>query len=334
MAERGPTRVAAVVVNWRQPDLTSAAVASLEAQSGLDEAGIALSIVIVDNGSGDGSAAELSARHPGRRVLALSENRGFGGGVNAAIRSVEGDADVIVLLNNDAVADEGFVAAISRPLTAHPRAAAVTARILLRDPVDGVLRVNSTGNELTRSGNGRDRDWLVPVAQDGRAAGEVAGFSGGACALRMAALTEAGLFDESLFMYYEDTDLSWRLRRRGWLIRYEPGAVVTHAHAGSSGTGSDLFRYWNDRNRIVIAARHAPLPVVARALARTAFRVARSAAAAVLRPGPATRQEGRRTARAFAAALAAIPSTLAERRRLDRVATVPRRAVAAFIVAD
>ncbi|SDZ41291.1 glycosyltransferase family 2 protein [Herbiconiux ginsengi] len=331
MAEPGSTRVSAVVVNWRQPKLTSAAVASLDAQTGLAEAGIALSVVIVDNGSGDGSPELLRSRHPEHTVIELPDNRGFGGGVNAAIRGIH--ADLVVLLNNDAVADERFIASIVAPLAAHPRAAAVTARILLRDPVDGVRRVNSTGNELTRSGNGRDRDWLVPVADDHRSAGEVAGFSGGACALRMSALTEVGLFDESLFMYYEDTDLSWRLRRRGWLIRYEPGAVVTHAHASSSGTGSDLFRFWNDRNRIVISAQHAPLPVLVRALARTSFRAARSVVAAAGR-GDDARHDARRTVRALAAALGALPSAWAERRRIDRSATVPRRSVAAFIVAD
>jgi GT2 family glycosyltransferase len=332
LAERGFTRVAAVVVNWRQPELTSAAVASLEAQEGLVEAGIDLSIVIVDNGSGDGSADQLSTRHPSHRLIALEHNRGFGGGVNAAIHSV--DADVVVLLNNDAEADGQFVASLCAPLSAHPRVAAVTARILLRDAVDGVLRVNSTGNELTRSGNGRDRDWLVPLDADFRPAGDVAGFSGGAAALRMSALRELGLFDESLFMYYEDTDLSWRMRRRGWSIRYEPSAVVTHAHAGSSGTESDLFRFWNDRNRIVVAARHTPLPVLARALARTTVRAARTVVAAAARRNGSSWHAARRTLRALTVALGALPSTLRERRRIDRDATVPRHTVAAFIVPD
>lgn len=198
-----PVTVCAVVVNWRQPELTSAAVASLERQTGLDD--IALSIVIVDNGSGDDSAARLAARHPQHRVVARATNGGFGAGVNAGIRAVP--ADVYVLLNNDAVAEPGFVSGIVGPLLSDRRVGGVTARIVLQeryrraapgeggdalvaadgsrwlaDP-DGVELLNSTGNETTRSGNGRDRDWLAPVATaDGgapRAAGEVLGFWAG-----------------------------------------------------------------------------------------------------------------------------------------------------------
>ncbi|MFB2581128.1 glycosyltransferase family 2 protein [Herbiconiux sp. P15] len=341
-----PFRVTAVVVNWRQPELTSAAVRSLETQEGLEAArgrrGVDLSIVVVDNGSGDDSARVLAERHPQHRVLPVQVNGGFGAGVNAGIRAAGDDQDAFVLLNNDAAAGPLFVRSLVDALVEDPRAGAVTARIVLRDlyrrvpsgqPQGGDARgalvaadgtrwvpdasgealLNSTGNEMTRSGNGRDRDWLVPVSLDSRAAGEAMGFSGGASALRAAALREVGLFDESLFMYYEDTDLSWRLRRAGWSIRYAPGATVQHAHAASSGTGSALFRFHNERNRILVAAKHAPLPVLLTALARTAFR---------------------RRLTSLAAAVRRLPAALGERRRLDREAVVPRSAVAALLVED
>jgi GT2 family glycosyltransferase len=320
------------VVNWRQPELTSAAVASLERQTGLE--GVDVVITIVDNGSGDGSAELLAARHPEHTVVAAPTNGGFGAGVNAGIRAVP--ADVYVLLNNDAEAEPGFVAALVGALESSPAAGAVTARILLReryrrlapgspapdaltgfdggrwvvDPAGAEL-LNSTGNESTRSGNGRDRDWLTPVASAAPPTAEPFGFSGGASALRAAALDEVGLFDESLFMYYEDTDLSWRLRRAGWSIGYAPDATVRHAHAASSGTGTELFRFHNERNRILVAAKHAPAPVLLTALARTAFR---------------------RRFRSLGAALRRLPAALGERRRLDRSAVVPRAAVAALLV--
>lgn len=322
------------MVNWRQPDLTSAAVASLERQTGLD--GFDVVITIVDNGSGDGSAEQLAARHPEHTVVATRTNGGFGAGVNAGIRAVP--ADAYVLLNNDAEAEPGFVAALVGALERSPRAGAVTARIVLRQryrrlapgapaaPDDlvgfdggrwvvdatGSELLNSTGNESTRSGNGRDRGWLTPAGSAGPAH-DPFGFSGGASALRGSALAEVGLFDESLFMYYEDTDLSWRLRRAGWGIVYEPGATVRHAHAASSGTGTELFRFHNERNRILVAAKHAPVAVLLTAIARTAFR---------------------RRLRSLAAALGRLPAALGERRRLDRAAVVPRAEVAALLVGD
>ena len=335
------TTVAAIVVNWRQAELTSAAVASLEAQSGLGE--VDLAIVIVDNGSGDGSVELLRSRHPAHRVVALENNGGFGAGVNAGIRAV--DADAYVLLNNDAVAEPSFVGALVEALSAHPHAGAVTARIVLRDryrrlpegagdagagaavlvghdggrwAVDpaGLELLNSTGNESTRSGNGRDRDWLVPVTSDARPAGPVMGFSGGAAALRGSALAEVGLFDESLFMYYEDTDLSWRLRAAGWDIRYEPSAVVRHAHAASSGTGSDLFRFYNERNRVLVAAKNAPVPVVVAALGRTVVATGRAAMKALAAGGSgAAGREARLRLRSLRAAVTGLPGALGERRR-------------------
>lgn len=73
-------------------------------------------------------------------------------------------------------------------------------------------------------------------------------------------------------MYYEDTDLSWRLREAGWDIRYVAGARTRHDHAASSGTASPMFITMNARNRIVVAALHGPFPMVVRAILRTAVR--------------------------------------------------------------
>jgi GT2 family glycosyltransferase/glycosyltransferase involved in cell wall biosynthesis len=309
LADVDPLDVRAVVVNWRQPDLTSLAVDSLLAQRGLD--GVRFGVTVVDNASGDGSAERLRERHPEVEVLESPINGGFGAGVGLAVRHRR--ADVFVLLNSDAVAEPGFVAALLAELQGGDRVGAVTGRITLSEPVDGRTVLNSTGNEMTRSGNGRDRDWLVPVEDDRRPAGEVAGFSGGAVALSAAALDEVGLFDESLFMYYEDTDLSWRMRRAGWSIRYAPDARVAHRHATSWGTASAAFRFHNERNRLLVAAKVAPLDVVARAYARTLLR---------------------RRLRPLAAALRALPRSLRARRAIDRSARVPRRAVAAWLVDD
>lgn len=136
----------------------------------------------------------------------------------------------------------------------------------------GVELLNSTGNEVTVSGNGRDRGWLAPL--DTEFPSTAFGVHGGACALRAAAVEPLGGFDERYFMYYEDTDLSWRLRGAGWRIRYAPEAVSVHRHAASSGTGSERFVFWNARNRLWCALRHGPgrmrIAAVARSLAAAA----------------------------------------------------------------
>jgi N-acetylglucosaminyl-diphospho-decaprenol L-rhamnosyltransferase len=293
--------VAVVVVNWNAVELTQRCLDSLVKQRA-DEPVLT---VVVDNGSADGSADTLERRNPGIPVLRRAVNGGFGAGVNEALRSPAlTGVRFVVLLNNDAIAEPGFLDAIVRPLREDPTVAAATARILLdgrwrraddaadgaagkpvladsrgaawvRADSSGLVLTNSTGNVLDHAGNGMDRDWLAPHPVE--ADREVFGFSGGAAALRVSALDRVGLFDESLFMYYEDTELSWRLRRAGWGIVYAPDALVRHEHAASSGTGSRLFLVSNTRNRLAVSLLHAPPGMLARGIARTVGRLARLA---------------------------------------------------------
>ncbi|WP_167145212.1 glycosyltransferase family 2 protein [Actinomyces sp. ZJ308] len=305
-----------VIVNWRRPELTIRAARSISEQLGSGDA-----LVVVDNASMDGSVERLSRE--GLTVVESSENLGFGAGVNLGARGM--DEDVLVLLNNDAVAEPGFLEAILGPLSDPPTAptaldepeeepdrrtssrarsssapAAATARILLagrwrpagpgEDALvsprtgrwtrvsdeeaargEGEVLVNSTGNLVDASGNGYDRDWLVPADQE-HSPSPVFGLCGGACAIRREAWQALGGFREDLFMYYEDTDLSWRLHEHGWRVVYVRDAVVRHEHASSSGTDSPMFIRVNARNRILVSAAHGPARVVVQALARTLVR--------------------------------------------------------------
>ena len=287
-----------VIVNWRQAELTIRAARSIREQLGGEDV-----LVIVDNASGDGSAERL--RREELTVVESSENRGFGAGVNLGARGMV--EEVLVLLNNDAVAEPGFLEALLAPLGDPPSAAApaaTTARILLagrwkpatpgqQDTLvsprtgrwtrvddeaaargEGEVLVNSTGNLVDASGNGYDRDWLVPAGQE-HSPSEVFGLCGGACAIRREAWQALRGFREDLFMYYEDTDLSWRIRESGRRVEFVAGAVARHEHAASSGADSPMFVRVNTRNRILVAAEHSPWPVLLRALARTTARAAR-----------------------------------------------------------
>jgi len=297
-----------VIVNWRRPELTIRAARSITGQLGGGD-----TLVVVDNASGDDSIERMT--RAGLTVVQSSRNLGFGAGVNLGARGM--CEDVLVLINNDAVAEPGFLEAILAPLSDPPAApeptqpgsprttsnsapAAAPARILLAGrwkPAgpdqealisprtgrwvrvsneaaargEGEVLVNSTGNLVDASGNGYDRDWLVPAERE-HSPSEVFGLCGGACAIRREVWRALGGFREDLFMYYEDTDLSWRLREHGWRVVYVREAVVRHEHASSSGTGSPMFIRVNARNRILVAAAHSPARVVVQALARTLVR--------------------------------------------------------------
>ncbi|MGA0877941.1 MAG: glycosyltransferase [Ilumatobacteraceae bacterium] len=119
--------------------------------------------------------------------------------------------------------------------------------------------INNAGSEIYRDGSAGDRGFLERDHGQYDQVGDVASWCGGAVLLRKEYLDAVGLFDESLFLYYEDTDLSWRGRLQGWRYRYAPSSVVRHRHAQSSGEGSELFRFQVERNRLLVLAKNAPL---------------------------------------------------------------------------
>jgi GT2 family glycosyltransferase len=143
--------------------------------------------------------------------------------------------------------------------------AAVTSRMLL---ADGSGRVNNAGIVLLATGYGADRGLGRPDGTEFDEAVEVFGASGGAAVYRTLAVKAVGGLDPDFFMYYEDTELSWRLRLAGWGIGYCPDAIVHHAHAASSRPGSRDFAFHNERNRLVTLWRCAPLSFSVRALVR------------------------------------------------------------------
>jgi GT2 family glycosyltransferase len=240
----------------------------------------------------------VTARYPEVVVVTSQTNLGFAGGADLGLAGFTGP--FMALLNNDATfaanAIEQMISVLEQP--GNERVGAVTAKILLAgtyrlereltefDAPSGSFRrqdgwlvpadpgspgaihvVNSTGNAVTRRGTGTDRDWLRTDGEQSREA-EVFGFCGGAALLRSAALHEVGGFDRELFLYYEDTDLAWRLRAAGWTVRYCESALARHRHAASSDAASPMFRYYNTRNSLVVFARHAPLAVAAGSFCR------------------------------------------------------------------
>lgn len=335
-------RLRAVVVTWQAAHLLPQCLDSLLRQ---DVPGAALEIVVVDNASTDGTVELLARDYPHVRVVRSATNVGFAGGVVLGTRDFDGE--VIVLLNNDAVFEDGAVARLVDELCrpGNARVAAVTARILLagryrpttcpsahspdasspwepttHDDPTGVVLVNSTGNIVLADGSGTDRDWLAPVGTESTDPA-VFGFCGGAAALRRAALESVGGFDPGLFLYYEDTDLSWRLRAHGWDVRYVGDAVARHRHASSSGTASPAFRYYNTRNSLIVVTRHGPWPMVCRSHARQLAGWLRAGTGSGWRDD-LTRARGR----GLRDALRLLPRTLHERRQLWVGAARDRRA--------
>jgi GT2 family glycosyltransferase len=302
----GPTcEVTVAVVTWNAADLVVACLDSLGRQT------LPHRVVVVDNASVDGTADLLAARFPDVRVVRNPENRGFAGGMEAALAVVE--TPLVALLNNDAVAEPDWLARLVGTMDAHPEAAAVTSRLLLADVQPPTL--NNAGVLLLDDGYGADRGLGEPADRFSEA-DEVFGFSGGAALLRTEAVRRVGGFPGPYFLYYEDTDTSWRLRRAGWTIRYEPAAVVHHRHSATADQTSAMFAYWNERNRLLMHLRCAPLGRVAAVWGRFLLTTASLAVRRLLggpRP-PAYQQHVRLRLRALAGAVRLAPWAVGARR--------------------
>lgn len=184
------------------------------------------------------------------------------------------------------------------------------------DPYDVI---NNAGSELYTNGFGGDRGFLQRDTGQYQLPADVFAWCGGAVLIRRSYLEDVGFLDERLFLYYEDTDLSWRGRLAGWRYEYVPDSVVRHRHAASSGVGSPTFRFYTERNRLLVLTKNAPLRLAARAVTGHVSRlVKRTVRDLLLRPltlRMPTRAEAAHSWRVLRSYLSLAPAMLRERRR-------------------
>lgn len=310
--------VAAIVLNHDGLGYVEDAVESLLAQElpGLD-------VVVVDNGSSDGSDAAIEKRFGARvRLLRTGRNLGFGAGNNVGIRASQ--APFLILLNNDAVAAPGFARALVAAAQADPRIGMVAAKVLQQDSPN---RIDTVGHLLYPDGLNRGRGRLEE--DRGQYDGcRTALFPSGAAALyRRAMLDEIGIFDESFFLYGEDADLGLRGRVAGWACAFAPQAVAFHHYSRSAGSYSSLKAFHVERNRVLVLLKLFPPSLIALSPCYTAARLALQAWGAFTGRGAAGRLASQRsfphlvalTLRAYASALRLLPGALRERRRARRL---------------
>lgn len=241
-------QVAVVVLNWNGWRDTLACIASLQAMTYPN-----FYLIVVDNGSTDGSQAHIESHFPNIKVLQTGCNVGFGGGCNVGIRqALAQGADYVWLINNDATVSADALTELIL----------VVERQALLGAVGSVLYEVDEPDRIQLWGGGNVNFW-TGASRHRRSTAPIDFVSGASMLLRREALEQVGLFDDqSFFMYWEDSDLGFRLRQAGWHLAVAEKSVVWHKLSASLGKGSCQLDVYFTRSGVRFFRRYAPVPAL------------------------------------------------------------------------
>lgn len=341
-AQTAPT-ASVVVVNWNGLRFLEECFAHLRRQ----EVRGGFEVIMVDNGSSDGSVAWVREVHPEIRVIETGRNLGFSKGSNLGLRAATGR--YAVLLDNDTRVQPGWLQALVDAADADPRVGSVGSKVLMvsdlwRDcwreamipdpdqgpwggdaagfqpPDSAPAIINHAGLLVLSDGSTLGRGYLEPDLGQWDQPEEIFGPPSTAALYRREALEQVGLLDETFFAYYDDTDLAWRLRLAGWTAVYQPRAVVEHVHNGTGGRNEAFLLYHVNRNRLLLMLKCGS----PRAVLKTFSRFSWQSYAPEVPPWLALR--------VVAGILRRVPEMLLKRRRVRALARVPDAAIERWLV--
>lgn len=316
--------VSVVIVNWNGKQHLAECLDSLVAQNIKDR-----EIVLVDNGSHDGSVEMVQGAYPFIRVVSLPENLGFAGGNNAGIRIASGK--YIALLNNDTRVDpEWMPSLLNEAEASSPHVGMWASKILSYENPE---LIDNVGLLMYPDGLGRGKGRLEKDEGQYDQTGEAFFPSGCAGLYRREMLDEIGLFDEDFFAYADDVDLGLRARLAGWQCIYVPSAKVYHKYSASSSAHSPFKAFLVERNRIWVLLKYYPLEMILISPFGTLTRLLVHLFGALTGKGASGRFSEQNSVlramaillKAWCSALSALPSIIRKRRAFSKLRRIGRR---------
>ncbi len=239
--------VSVVIPNYNGMEFIEICLASLLTQVEPEQ------IIVVDNGSSDGSCEFMRSSYPRVRFIELEENYGFSQAVNEGIQAAS--SPYVILLNNDTKVCPGFVGALVEALEADEKAFSASARMLKMHSPD---EIDDAGDFYCALG------WAFARGKDKPAErydqpDRIFAACGGAAIYRRQVMEEIGYFDEAHFAYLEDIDVGYRALIWGWHNLYEPKACVYHVGSGTSGSRYNEFKVsLTSRNSVYLVYKNMP----------------------------------------------------------------------------
>ena len=266
--------ISVAVVTWNRRELLRACLDSLARQTHRS-----FEVIVVDNGSGDGSAAmvrELAESYPAPlRLIVNTANLGFCAANNQAFAASQ--SEFVALLNNDAEAEPGWLEALESVIRLHADIGMAASKILVwrEGGRTGEEIIDKCGHLIYPDGQNRGRGSGQPDRGQFDRVEEVLWPDGCAALYRRAMLEDVGFFDDEFFAYADDAELGLRGRIAGWRCFYTPQAVVRHHRGATLGIGSARRLTLIERNRVLLVAKLFPWNLL---WANGAYHIARIAA--------------------------------------------------------
>ncbi len=268
--------VSVVIPNWNGKKFLAGCLDSLLAQSYPQ-----VEIVVVDNGSHDGSVDYLKSNYPQVKLICFPVNTGFSPAVNAGIRASCGE--FIALVNNDTVSELTWIEELVKAMTANPELGSAGCKMLAYDDhslLDGAGDGYRRGGLPGRIGH-REKDLGQFDAPR-----MILGACGGAALYRRTMLRDIGLFDEDYFAYLEDVDIALRAQSRGYKCQYVPSAIIYHLGCGTTGSGyHPLVVRLSAQNNWNTIIKNIPLPLLVKFLPHILYWQAYYFAVVIVRGG-------------------------------------------------
>ncbi len=319
MAQTSTPHIAVVIPSWNSKEDLPVCLNSLLQQS------IPCEIIVVENGSTDGSLEFLTKNYPQITVLPQKTNLGFDGGVNVGIRyALEKKYEYIALFNNDAVAHKDWLKYLLKTLVDNPRAGIVTCKLMDIHKT----HLDSTGDIYTTWGLAYPRGRGEPVSDKYDTLVNIFAASGGASLYRSTMFKQIGIFDEKFFAYYEDVDISFRAQLAGWKVLFAPKAIAYHQIGATSGRIEGFTTYQTMKNLPMLFWKNTPTPFLPSMLPRFTFAYTTLIASALVdgRGWPAVK--------GLVVSIKNIAHTLHERKRIKALKTVPNEYIWSILTHD
>jgi len=256
---------AVIIANWNGKKYLKDCLDSLRSQSYRD-----FRVILIDNGSDDGSVDFLKMNYPEVILKEINKNIGFAAGYNLGFRLALKDENIkwVIALNNDTKLDKDYLREAVNCAERHPDAGSIQPKILnFFNP----NKFDCVGIEITKDGTAHNRGFGEKDKGQFEDEAEIFGANGTAAiysknVLEAIKYPTENFFDRDFFAYYEDVDLAWRMRHLGYKSYYCPSAVVFHMHSGTTGRFSSFKAYYLHRNYFFVLIKNYPCCLMAKTL--------------------------------------------------------------------